>query len=124
MTDDLHCQTCKKSYRPEYYDGPLDANEAFLSDHGQKLVTGTGKVETIETDPRFWNCNCKKYYIWAKRDDTFCPLCGANAEDQPDSRVGEIGRGGLFATDYSWLIAYNISEYYDSLDEIDLRKYR
>lgn len=70
----------------------------------------------IKTDERFWDCECEHYYIHAKSIDKHCDLCGANADEQPDGRVAEIGRGGLFATDRDWLVAYNISEYYDSLE--------
>jgi hypothetical protein len=77
------------------------------------------------TDPRFWDCECKDNYIWAVFDNGFrCPLCKAERNDQPASVIEEIGAGGKFATDESWLIAYNMEEYYDSLDEFDLRKYK
>lgn len=33
MTDKVHCEICKKVYRPDDYDGPQDANEAFINDH-------------------------------------------------------------------------------------------
>ncbi len=76
------------------------------------------------TDPRFWACKCDKYFIHAKCMDVVCPLCGAKAKEQSDALVSEIGKGGLFATDDSWLVAYNLSEYYASLDAFDLRKYK
>jgi hypothetical protein len=34
-----HCDTCKKVYDPEAYDGPQDANAAFLLDHQLTAVT-------------------------------------------------------------------------------------
>ena len=81
-------------------------------------------LESINTDPRFWRCACLKYYIHAKSMDITCPLCSTKAKNRPDASVSDIGKGGLFATDDSWEIAYNLSEYYDSLDEFDLRKYK
>ncbi len=82
------------------------------------------------TDPRFWDCNCETVYIHSKSIDTMCPLCkadlledGGENADLPDSRVLEIAQGGLFATDESWLHAYNLGEYYDSLDHYDTHRY-
>ena len=113
-SEKIHCSICNSIYRPEDYDGPEDANEAFRLDHLH--------------DSRFWDCACEDNYIWARADsvieDHICPLCKANAKDRPASKVEEIGRGGLFATDDSWLIAYNISEYYDSLDAFDIARHR
>lgn len=89
-------------------------------------------------DPRFLRCNCDSYPIWNKTDLIFesdeawrnsdidpktrnvqCPLCNRKMSEMPDAFKVDIGRGGLFATDASWLVAYNISEYYDSLDAFD-----
>jgi len=84
----------------------------------------TADTDQVVTDPRFWDCECVRLYIHNKRIDTHCDLCGAKHEDQPDSRVNEIAAGGKFATDDSWLVAYNMSEYYNSLDEFDSRKYK
>lgn len=93
---------------------PYSLNEAVFD--------ALSETERVRTDPRFWDCNCTEYYINAKSVDVRCVLCGAKANEQPDARVNEIGRGGLFTTDDSWLVAYNISEYYDSLDAFDLRR--
>ncbi len=94
-------------------DVPYSLNEA---------VFDALEVDKVLTDPRFWDCNCTEYYINAKSIDVRCVLCGAKANEQPDARVDEIGRGGLFTTDDSWLVAYNMSEYYDSLDAFDLQR--
>ena len=78
------------------------------------------------TDPRFWDCECAEVYIHSKSIDTYCPLCKADQfhDVHPDARVLEIAQGGKFATDDSWLIAYNMSEYYDSLDHYDIQRSR
>ena len=90
------------------------------------------------TDPRFVRCKCDKYPIWSKADlewesneawrgrdinpklrQVQCPLCHKLMHEMPDAFVEDIARGGLFATDASFLNAYNISEYYDTLDGFD-----
>jgi hypothetical protein len=43
----------------------------------------------IETDPKFWDCECKDDYIKSKKQKS-CKKCGTRSEDQPDSRVNEI----------------------------------
>lgn len=42
-----------------------------------------------ETTPEFWDCECEKDYIHSKTEP-ICDVCGALAEDQPDSRLYEI----------------------------------
>lgn len=93
------------------------------------------------TDPRFVRCRCDKYPIWFKLDlevasneawrnkdidpetrHVQCPLCHKKMSNMPDAFKTDIARGGLFATDESWLVAYNISEYYDSLDAFDIAR--
>jgi hypothetical protein len=75
------------------------------------------------TDGRFWDCECEKYFIHARNLNIYgepvrkCDLCGVHQDDGPDSRVKEIAIGGKFSSDYDFLIAYNLSEYYDSLDK-------
>lgn len=89
-------------------------------------------VRSTDTDPRFWDCNCDDVYIHSKSVDTYCPLCKVSvyepqstdlSADVPDSRVLEIAQGGKFADDDSWLHAYNLEEYYDSLDWYDTHRY-
>ena len=50
---------------------------------------------TIETDPRFWDCECPgKDYIHPK-SFRYCPKCKTMPDDQPDSRVNELSAVGL-----------------------------
>lgn len=93
------------------------------------------------TDPRFVRCNCDSYPLWSKADLVWesneawrgrnidpetrhiqCPLCNQKMSNMPDAFKEDIGRGGLFATDASWFTAYNISEYYDTLDAFDIAR--
>ncbi len=93
------------------------------------------------TDERFVRCNCDSYPLWSKKDLEWesneawrnsdidpktrhvqCPLCNQKLSNMPDAFKVDIGRGGLFATDASWLTAYNISEYYDTLDAFDIAR--
>lgn len=41
----VHCEVCNKVYDPADYDGPEDANEAFLNDHGGKLLPQGTRIE-------------------------------------------------------------------------------
>lgn len=43
----------------------------------------------VKTDPRFWDCECSNHYIHSK-NHTVCNKCGAQSEEQPDSRVEEL----------------------------------
>ena len=49
-------------------------------------------IETIGgrtlTD-EYWDCECKKNYIHSK-SQTSCPVCQAEADDQPDSHLNEV----------------------------------
>lgn len=114
--------------------------EEEYADHLTQIVIGLesgdglvdsplGDVLPPTTDPRFWDCDCDTTYIHSKSVDTFCPLCGVDLIDPAfnagisDARVIEIAQGGKFATDESWLHAYNLEEYYDSLDWYDTHRY-
>ena len=66
-------------------------------------------------DARFWECKCKKFPVWSKRDSQFCTLCHWEMEDDASASVEAI-RSNRFATEESFLIAYNTREYYDHLD--------
>lgn len=46
---------------------------------------------TIETTPKYWDCECPDHmeYIHSAIED-HCPNCGAEREDQPESRVKEV----------------------------------
>ena len=83
-----------------------------------------GEEPPFWTDQRFWDCNCKDHYIHSKGIDLACELCGAQEPDQSDSRVIEIAAGGKFSTDEDWLVAYNITGYYDPLDAFDTHRWR
>lgn len=41
------------------------------------------------TNPNYWDCECREKFIH-RREQDYCPRCGAWREDQPDSRVNEI----------------------------------
>ena len=41
------------------------------------------------TTPLFWDCNCKHNYIHPK-EQTVCQICGADADEQPDSMISEV----------------------------------
>lgn len=43
----------------------------------------------IETDPKYWDCECERDYIKPKSQKT-CPQCRREREEQPDSRVDEV----------------------------------
>jgi hypothetical protein len=45
--------------------------------------------DELISDPRFWDCECGKQFIHS-RQHTVCNKCGANRDEQPDSRVDEI----------------------------------
>lgn len=47
----------------------------------------------IETDPNYWDCECKKRYIHHKFIPT-CSLCNTQHDEQPDSRPNEIASLG------------------------------
>ena len=44
-----------------------------------------------ETDPTFWDCECKERYINPKTL-IYCPRCKAYRDDSPDSRINEINQ--------------------------------
>lgn len=48
----------------------------------------------IKTTEKYWDCECEKNFIHPKIQ-TECPICGAVAEEQPDSRVNEVLAQGL-----------------------------
>lgn len=43
----------------------------------------------IRTTPKYWDCECKDFYIRPVRQDE-CGACSAIREEQPDSRVEEV----------------------------------
>lgn len=47
-------------------------------------------------DGRYWDCECEAGdYIHLRSALAVCDKCGAEEDDQPDSRVYEIRREGL-----------------------------
>jgi len=46
----------------------------------------------METDPRFWDCECEHHYILPKTVP-HCFLCGSHQHDQPDSMTSEVALG-------------------------------
>lgn len=49
---------------------------------------------SIQTTEKYWDCECEKDYIHPKTQDK-CTICGALAEEQPDSRVNEVLEQGF-----------------------------
>lgn len=53
---------------------------------------------TIQTNDRYWDCECETEYIHRKQVRLTCPRCGASESDgMPDSRVFEVLDGRYFA---------------------------
>ena len=52
------------------------------------------KINEIETTERYWDCECKDDFIHPKTQ-TCCNICGAIAEEHPDSRINEVLMQGL-----------------------------
>ena len=52
------------------------------------------KMNEIETTEKYWDCECKDNFIHPKTQNQ-CTICGATAEEQPDSRVDEVLMQGL-----------------------------
>lgn len=46
-------------------------------------------TEEIEFDPTHWDCECETRFIHPKAMKR-CPFCGAERDDQPDSRMDEV----------------------------------
>jgi arginine deiminase len=45
--------------------------------------------DKIVTNPNFWDCECRRFYIHPKTEQE-CKVCGASRNDMPDSRQNEI----------------------------------
>lgn len=80
----------------ELYNGrfQLVVWESLASEDPSHIINARPKPPEPETDPRFWDCDCKTEYIHAKGVFMHCGICGAWAEDHPDSRKDEIEAGG------------------------------
>jgi Zn finger protein HypA/HybF involved in hydrogenase expression len=59
-----------------------------------ELVKLAKSLVAIETDPRYWDCECEDKYIHPKSDKK-CKKCGAHQDDMPDSRVDEVKNKSL-----------------------------
>jgi len=46
-------------------------------------------MNTSETTPDYWDCQCPRHYIHPKALKV-CPVCGDLAEEAPDSLVAEV----------------------------------
>lgn len=54
-------------------------------------VNGQPEITTTE---KYWDCECKENYIHPKTQQK-CNICGAIADEQPDSWVVEVLRQGF-----------------------------
>jgi hypothetical protein len=45
-----------------------------------------------KTSVLYWDCECEKHYIHAKKKGNHCPRCGTYAHSQPDSHKSELGQ--------------------------------
>lgn len=54
---------------------------------------------SVLTTEKYWDCECEKNYIHPKTQNRChidrCHICGAIAEEQPDSRVNEVLKQGF-----------------------------
>lgn len=55
-------------------------------------------MDDIELTDEYWDCECEKGFIH-RRSQESCPVCKAEQEDQPDSRVSEVLKYGLLLSD-------------------------
>lgn len=47
------------------------------------------KIGDIKTTLNYWDCECEQNYIHNK-EQSFCVICNAFLEEQPDSRLNEV----------------------------------
>lgn len=69
--------------------GDLLENQHF--DWKGKMI---GSMDDIELTVYYWDCECEKDYIHLRLQES-CPVCKAESEDQPDSRVPEVIKYGF-----------------------------
>lgn len=48
----------------------------------------------VQTTEKYWDCECDENFIHSKSQKE-CAICGAVAEEQPDSRINEVVAQGL-----------------------------
>ena len=44
----------------------------------------------VETDPKYWDCECEDNYIHLKASNLSCSVCGMTEDECSDSRPNEI----------------------------------
>jgi hypothetical protein len=54
-----------------------------------KLERKNMETNEIKTTEKYWDCECKDNFIHPKTQSQ-CNICGALAEEQPDSRINEV----------------------------------
>ena len=92
-------------------------------------------MDDIELTDKYWDCECEKDYIHLRLQES-CPICKAESEDQPDSRVPEVIKNGfvMFGEEtaetkakrlaLAWMKNnLNIDEWASLSDEFDLNVY-
>jgi len=53
-------------------------------------MTKYENIGGVLTDAHYWDCECKENYIHHVSDVEPCEKCGADPDEQPNSRVNEI----------------------------------
>ncbi len=51
-------------------------------------------MDDITLTDEYWDCECEKDFIHLRLQES-CPVCKAESEDQPDSRVQEVIKNGF-----------------------------
>ena len=67
----------------------------------------------VDTDPRYWDCECLFNYIHLKTDRVECPICGATEPDSPDSHLNEIANSEAHYNPDIWCVISRRSEHED-----------
>lgn len=59
----------------------------------QELFKGmTSDRSVVKTTEDYWDCDCERNFIHPKSCKS-CPVCGAEKDEHPDSRVNEVKAG-------------------------------
>jgi len=69
----------------------MGSHYAFGNLKELEMKKRTSRQDSCDTHPDYWDCECEKCYIHHKNVDK-CTSCGAQAKDQPDSRLEEVER--------------------------------
>lgn len=59
------------------------------------MIENIGDIELTDV---YWDCECEKDYIHLRSQES-CPVCKAEQEDQPNSRVSEVLKNGFVITE-------------------------